>query len=341
MGVRAHVLVEDEVPDNLDPGRVVGEVVVVLGGQALDLGQARVGDVGEVVVLVVVAHVEEDKVERAVVGVRGLPPAEQVVLRDEVAGQRVQPQPQQGPGHQVHQRLQAEGGEDDVVEGELADEVDQLPARDGLGALVEGTESVDERVDGQPDHLGQRVPEEVGLQAGGDVHVVHLLSQVAVVVGVVLLVGDGHGDGDRQVAPDAQHPVHPPAPVPVGQVVSDLVDGAAQGVVEHAAKAVGQDEEVDPGDVLDEPADDDLGDDLGGDDVGDAGVVAHELLDLRVLAEDLLAAGGVRLLQVLPLFVGVVDLEVQGQEVEEPLEGLAHRPAASSRYCFSHCVCNR
>ena len=87
---------------------MVGQVVVVLGGQALHLGQAGIRDVGEVVVLVVVAHVEEDEVERSVVRVRGLAAAEEVMLGDEVTSQGVQTQAQQSARHQVHQRLQAE-----------------------------------------------------------------------------------------------------------------------------------------------------------------------------------------------------------------------------------------
>ena len=87
---------------------------------------------------------------------------------------------------------------------------------------------MNEREDDQPQRLSQRVAEQVSLQARGDVHVVVLLAKVKVVVDVVLFVCDGQGDGDGQVAPDAQHPVHPSTAVAEGQVVANLVDGAAQ-----------------------------------------------------------------------------------------------------------------
>ena len=61
-------------------------------------------------------------------------------------------------------------------------------------------------------------------------------------------------------------------------------------MVEHTAEAVGQHNDAGPRQVLDQPADEDLGQHLGDDDVSDARVVAHQLLDLRVLAQDLPAA---------------------------------------------------
>jgi hypothetical protein len=67
----ADVLVGDEPPGDERPALVALELVVgiPLWGEGLDRGQPGPGDVGEVVVLVVVADVVSEQVERTVVRV--------------------------------------------------------------------------------------------------------------------------------------------------------------------------------------------------------------------------------------------------------------------------------
>lgn len=77
----------------------------------------------------VVAEVEHDEVERPVVRVRSLVVRrlEQVVLRDEVAGQRVAPEAQHRAQQQVRQRPPAQRVQDAEVERDLHQAVDHLP----------------------------------------------------------------------------------------------------------------------------------------------------------------------------------------------------------------------
>lgn len=88
--VGADVWIGDERPEDAYPRGVVRQVVVELGGEGLDLGQASPRHVGEIVVLVVVADVEAEGVERTIVRKRLVAVAKDVVFRDEVAGERVQ-----------------------------------------------------------------------------------------------------------------------------------------------------------------------------------------------------------------------------------------------------------
>ena len=87
--VRSHILAEDEVPEDLTPRGVVRQSVVELGGDATNLGQPVVGNVRKIVVLDVVAEIVDEEVQRSVVAGGRLALREQVVLRDEVAGQRM------------------------------------------------------------------------------------------------------------------------------------------------------------------------------------------------------------------------------------------------------------
>ena len=67
--------------------------------------QAATGNVWKVVVLIVIANVEGDQVQRTVVGVGLKAVLEHVVLRDEVAGNRVATHCQQRASNHVEEHL--------------------------------------------------------------------------------------------------------------------------------------------------------------------------------------------------------------------------------------------
>ena len=66
-GVGALLRVENVVEDDLEPAHVLRNLVVVLGRDLANEVEARSGDVGKVMVLVVVPDVPSDRVQRAVV----------------------------------------------------------------------------------------------------------------------------------------------------------------------------------------------------------------------------------------------------------------------------------
>lgn len=69
-GVRSDGRIGDEVVKDARPGRVLRDGVVEFGRDSLDLGQEPARDGREVVMFVVVAHVEGDPVEGPIVRVR-------------------------------------------------------------------------------------------------------------------------------------------------------------------------------------------------------------------------------------------------------------------------------
>ena len=77
-------------------------------------------------VLVVVADVERQPIERPVVRIRLLPCAKHVVLGDVVARDRVQPHHDQRADGQIRQRFATPKVENGDVEGELQEQVEQL-----------------------------------------------------------------------------------------------------------------------------------------------------------------------------------------------------------------------
>ena len=67
----------------------------------------------------VVADIERDSVERAVIRIRLLTAEEHIVFADGVTSRRVEPHRQKGAGDQVDQGFNAEKVKDSRVEGDL------------------------------------------------------------------------------------------------------------------------------------------------------------------------------------------------------------------------------
>ena len=137
----------------------------------------------------------------------------------------MQAQTKVSPRQQVHHGFHTKHVQHDAIEDDLAQGVGRLPCRQWLGVLEQRPQPVKHRVQTYPHEFGKRVAEEAGLKLGGSVGVNNTFPQVAVVISVVLSERDGHGQGERQVGPDAKHAVHPAACVSEGEVVTQLVQG--------------------------------------------------------------------------------------------------------------------
>jgi len=138
--------VSEELPQNEHPGGVEGQVVVELRGHGLEGGESGPGDLGEVVVLVVVPDVEAEDVHEPVVGVRLVAWDEGIVLSEEVAGAGVQTARQEGRHEEVDEGSEAEEVVNHGVEGELHGEVDKVPEAELLGTHNDGAEGVEENL---------------------------------------------------------------------------------------------------------------------------------------------------------------------------------------------------
>lgn len=153
--LRTNMREPDEVEQHATPAGVSAEVAVVLGTQTVQLRQTTGRNVGEVVVFDMVAQIEHPPIQRSVIGpcclAVGL--SEQVMFADEMSGQRMHTHTKDGGGHQVHDSLPASDLEPYDVERHLHNNVDQFPALNRLRRLEPRSNSLQQRSDGQPDHL--------------------------------------------------------------------------------------------------------------------------------------------------------------------------------------------
>ncbi|KAG7214377.1 hypothetical protein INR49_023088 [Caranx melampygus] len=153
-------------------------------------------DAGKVVVLVVVAHVEGEKVEGAVVRVGLMALEEHVVLSYEVTRDGVQAHPQHGASQHVDHRLGPPEPVEQNVEGELDGHIGQLQLTDGLGVDAERSDGIKQRLQDNPDELPEACAEEPAFKLSGDVYIHAVSTQVAMMVQVVAFEGGRVGQTD-------------------------------------------------------------------------------------------------------------------------------------------------
>lgn len=292
--VEADILVPDEAPDDIGPALVAGQVLVEGAGGIVDGGQTGPRDGREVVVLVVVADVVGKPVERAVVRVclgdgdlvggvtlGGSDGVVDVVLGDEVTGQRVQATGQEGREQQVEQGVRGDVVEKQGVEAKLDGQVQVVDPGEGNAVDGHGTEGVEEDLESAEEGLAENRVEHEGLESGGQIGIKTVDAEGLVVGEVVGTEGGAVGDSDGEVGEDGEQAVDGRAAG--GEVVGDLVDGEEEVLVGGGADNVGDSPELEgpEGGVAEEVGHGELEGDDAEDDVLGQGLGTAELGDLE------------------------------------------------------------
>ncbi len=221
--VGTHLRAHNEIVQDLDPRVVTRQVVIELGRNLSHLAESVAGYVGEVVVLVVVAHVEGDQIERAVVRVGLVALDEHVVLGDEVARDGVETEAEHGADEQVENGLRSPEVVHGIVECELNDQVDDLGNAHGLGHDQERSHRVEQGQQAHIDYLADGRGKHSRLDACWQIGIVVDHAQVFMVITVVLLEGDKRRHSHRQVGEVAEHAVGEGTMRSEHQVMRDLV----------------------------------------------------------------------------------------------------------------------
>mmetsp|Transcript_17133 Transcript_17133/g.46394 ORF Transcript_17133/g.46394 Transcript_17133/m.46394 type:complete len:235 (+) Transcript_17133:652-1356(+) len=232
-------------------------------------------------VLVVVAHVEEDQVQWTIVRVGLLPLGEHVVLRDEVPSSGMD-----APGNEEARNHVADGAPAEIVyDGSVKEALDSKVERmHGRGLLRldhHGAQSVEENLADAPHGLAHRPAEEPALELGGDVrvHAVHAL--LLVMLNVVLLEGDAVREHNGQVGPNGNESVR--LGTLGAKIVCELMNREEERVRNGGAHDVECGEVDRPGCALQHNAEGNLRGNEHSDNVLGAPLGSHELVHLRVL----------------------------------------------------------
>lgn len=215
-------------------------------------GESASWNAGEVMVLVVVANVKGEQVQRTVVRIRLVAFEEHVVLGDEVSGDGVQAHAQQGSSKHVHNRLGPQSPVQQHVKGHLKDDVGYLQLTNGLGIDAERSDSVEKWLQDYPDELAEACAEEPSLQLGGNIHIHSISAQVAMMVQVIALERCRIGEADGQVGKHGKVAVPHGLVVSKSRVVGDLVNGEGHRVVDAAAKSISPKQNPFPAQIFDQ-----------------------------------------------------------------------------------------
>ncbi|KAI9642792.1 hypothetical protein NHQ30_008524 [Ciborinia camelliae] len=180
-----------KLPDDIDPALVAGQLGIEFLGQLVQRRQPRPRHRGEIVVLVVQAHVVGQHIQRAVVGKRlrdqharlWVPRCvvlflEDVVLGDEVPGAGVQRSGEKGGEDEVVEWLVGVGVfyEQDVEE-ELRDDVEDVDRGERDRVHEDGSDGVEEDLEGAEEGFAEQGIQKQGFEARGQVRVESIHAQ--------------------------------------------------------------------------------------------------------------------------------------------------------------------
>jgi hypothetical protein len=187
---KTDLLVQNELPNHLHPAVMARQIAVKLIRNLVQLPQPGPRHSREVVVLVVQADVVREQVQRAVVreclwrrrelgflalliGLlqRARVLGEDVVLSDEVAGDGVQRAGEERAQDEVAERFAADVLHEEVVDGELHEDVESMDAGEGQVVDHHGTQGVEEDLEGCEEGFAGDGVEEPGFEGGGQVGV--------------------------------------------------------------------------------------------------------------------------------------------------------------------------
>ena len=223
--VRPHIVVEEKTPEDIQPGIVLWEIVVKLGSDPLDLWQSRSGDVGEIVVLHVVTDVEREVVPWSIVRVRLVASIKHVVLSDKVCRHGVWTHTQEGTSDEIHQTFWPYEVVYEEIEYKLNHVVENFQFCGGFGTDETRSKGVEQWLEEKPEEFARRTAEETTLPVCGDIGIIQVNAQVAMVLHVVFLEGDRHGHTDGEVCPHSKQTVGQGVIVTKRNVVGCVVDG--------------------------------------------------------------------------------------------------------------------
>lgn len=236
---------------------MLGKIVIELVGNLVEFVQTSPRDGREIVVFVMQANIVGQDVEGTIVrvglgkgdlvggvgGVGGILGGllKDVVLGDEVAGAGVQRAGEEGAQDEVGKCAAAGKMNQDIVEGELDDNVEEVDLGEGQVVDEHGPQGVEEDLAGAEEGLAGDGVEEDGLEGRGQVSVKAIDAERLVVGEVVGAERGAVGDADGQVGDDGEEAVG--GWRAEGEVVGDFVDGEEEVLVGRGADDVGREQE--------------------------------------------------------------------------------------------------
>ncbi|KAI3487047.1 hypothetical protein L1887_49083 [Cichorium endivia] len=211
--------------------------IVKLGCHLAQLWQPRPRHTGKVVVLVVIAHIVRQHVERSIVrpGLL-LDAAKHVVFGNEMRGARMQTAGKEAALQQIDQRGPSGIAHQCNIQHGDKGHVEGVPDRRSLRSNEPRSQRVKENLERGKERLTEHVAQHHTLELRGQVRIRAVLTEVLVVLEVVRLERHCIRHANRTV--DKDRPESVGAQAAEGKVVRDLVDGQEHVLVRRTAHGI-------------------------------------------------------------------------------------------------------
>jgi len=224
------------------------EAVIVTGGRLLDLGQLVPGNGREVMVFVVIAHIEGYGIQDAIIAKRLLDlVVGQIVLLDPAGAERVQADGEEEAKQQVNDCFGSEEIPHGGDENDLRDPVQRNPFIEGFDlAEARDAEDLPDGIEKQPDNFSYKVVvDELCFPAIGQVGIQLVYSLEGVVFDMIALERDRAWEKLGEVGEDTGEAIGRAAFEQ--QVVGALMDHNEKGMVSEGSQQVSDSDHDPPG----------------------------------------------------------------------------------------------
>lgn len=176
-------------------------------------------------VLIVVAYVESEQIQRSIVRVSLMALEEHVVLGNKVSRDGMKAHSQHRASQHVKQRLGTQQPIEKNVECKLYNGISDLQLTDGFGIDAQRPDCIKQWLKNNPNELAKASAEEPALKIGRNVHIHTIPTQIAVVVEVVALEGGRVRQTNGQVGKNGEPAIPFCMIVAKRCVVGNFMDG--------------------------------------------------------------------------------------------------------------------
>lgn len=189
---RTNVSICEECPENPSPALVRIQGLIVFGSQFGEDGQVSSRNGGKVMMLIVKADIQKQRIGPSIVIVGFLAAGKGVMFLEKMCSHRMESIPKGKADRQIHAATEMEGIVKDYVKREGKDSVDEFPGGDRF-TPHHGPNSIHDGIDGQPGELVKEGASNISkLPIQGHIGIFALRALIRMMIAVVTTKGHGN-----------------------------------------------------------------------------------------------------------------------------------------------------
>jgi hypothetical protein len=243
--IQTVALVKNELEQQSSPRRVILQIIIKLGGHRAQLRQIVPRDRRQIVMLVVISHVQREEIDRAVITECFLVEIVGVMLLNPTRAHRMQPNREEKREHEIKKSGPPAEVNNCGIVRRRARKIHKEPPVPHLDGLQPGWPGqLEKRKEHEPDRLAiPFVAHQPCLPMIREISVVFVIALMRMMLQMINAKTHRAGREIREIGDDGHHFV--PAFAPKNQVVGRIVDDHVVGMICERADAI-RDEKAEP-----------------------------------------------------------------------------------------------